>query len=141
MLYLMLIDNQLFSKTTLFYFLQVSEVPYIIFDRLKIKIIYSSKNYFKREQINKTEKETVFKGSFLKSLQFQKTVGFWNGKIGFYGSPHTSGTQGMKLSHIHHYFCTKIIQTGKSLSILLCQLCLSDSYILFIIKTTYSGHY
>ena len=79
MLYLIFIDNQLFNKITLLYFLQVtlytlhyflqvSEVPYIIFDRLKIKIIYSSKNYFKREQINKTEKETVFKGSFLKSL-------------------------------------------------------------------------
>jgi hypothetical protein len=38
------------------------------------------------------------------------------GKAVFYGFPatvetpaHTSGTRGMKLSHIHHYFCAKII--------------------------------
>ena len=35
---------------------------------LSFVIIYSSKNYFKREQINITEKETVFKGSFLEGL-------------------------------------------------------------------------
>ena len=79
MLYLMFIDNQLFSKITLLhflqvtlytlhYFLQVSEVPYIIFDRLKIKIIYSSKKHIKREQINKTEKGTVFRKDFLEGL-------------------------------------------------------------------------
>jgi len=35
---------------------------------LSFVIIYSSENHLKREQINKTEKETIFKGSFLKSL-------------------------------------------------------------------------
>ena len=34
----------------------------------KKSIICSSKNYLKREQINKTEKETVFRKNFLKGL-------------------------------------------------------------------------
>ena len=130
MLYLMFIDNQLFSKITLLYFLQVtlytlhyflqvSEVPYIIFDRLKIKIIYSSKKHIKREQINITEKGTVFRKDFLEGLQFQKRVGFWNSKTvkSNFAITIKTDTQGMKHSHIYHYSCTKIIQTGKILSI------------------------
>jgi len=35
---------------------------------LRIVIIYSSKNHLEREQINKTEKGTIFRKDFLKSL-------------------------------------------------------------------------
>lgn len=35
---------------------------------LNFVIIYSSKNYFKREQINITEKGTVFRKDFLEGL-------------------------------------------------------------------------
>ena len=35
---------------------------------LSFVVIYSTKNYFKREQINKTEKGTVFRKDFFKSL-------------------------------------------------------------------------
>jgi len=35
---------------------------------LRIVIIYSSKNYFKSEQINKTEKGTIFRKDFLEGL-------------------------------------------------------------------------
>ena len=79
MFYLVFVDNQLFNKITLsyflrvtlytlHYFLQVSEVPYIIFNRLKIKIICSFKKHYKTKQINKTEKRTVFRRDFLEGL-------------------------------------------------------------------------
>jgi len=51
---------------------------------LRIVIIYSSKNHLKREQINKTEKGTVFRKDFLEGLLFRKRVGFqekFNGLI------------------------------------------------------------
>jgi len=35
---------------------------------LSFVIIYSTKNYFKREQINKTQKGTVFEKDFLEEL-------------------------------------------------------------------------
>jgi len=35
---------------------------------LRIVIIYSSENYLKREQINKTEKGTIFRKDFLEGL-------------------------------------------------------------------------
>ena len=35
---------------------------------LSFVIIYSSKNYFKRELINITEKETIFRKDFLEGL-------------------------------------------------------------------------
>jgi len=35
---------------------------------LRIVIIYSSENHLKRKQINKTEKETIFRKDFLEGL-------------------------------------------------------------------------
>ena len=66
--------NPKIGNHTLIFFLHLvlrfikSTLKVLLMYILRIVIIYSSKNYFKREQINKTEKGTVFRKDFLKGL-------------------------------------------------------------------------